>query len=72
VRSDSRSGGVVACDARRANRLDPGEQVEITSGQTPIGFVRFGAAPFAERLVRKFALPVRGWRDPPEGRSRAS
>ncbi|MCL1897608.1 MAG: NAD kinase [Micrococcales bacterium] len=62
VRPDSRSGGVVACDARRSHRLEPGQRLEITSGQTPVRFVRFGSAPFAERLVRKFALPVQGWR----------
>jgi len=67
VRSDSRSSGVVTSDARRTTDLAPGARVEITSADLPMKFVRFGEAPFSERLVRKFALPVRGWRDAPGG-----
>jgi len=72
VRSDSRSSGVVTSDARRTTNLAPGARVEITSGELPMKFVRFGSAPFSERLVRKFALPVRGWRDTPGGSSGAN
>ncbi|MCL2803157.1 MAG: NAD kinase [Micrococcales bacterium] len=63
VRADSRSGGVVTGDSRRSRPLTAGCTVEITRSASPVRFVRFGQAPFADRLVRKFALPVKGWRD---------
>ncbi|MCL1897752.1 MAG: NAD kinase, partial [Micrococcales bacterium] len=71
VRPDSRSGGVVACDARRSQLIEPGQRLEITSDKTPVRFVRFGNAPFAERLVRKFTLPVQGWRTAQGGQTYA-
>jgi NAD+ kinase len=42
--------------------LPPGARVEITRGEQPVLMVRLDGRPFADRLVRKFDLPVRGWR----------
>ncbi len=53
------------CDGRRTFVLPPGARVEIARGAMPIRMVRLDGRPFADRLVRKFDLPVRGWRGAP-------
>lgn len=53
------------CDGRRTFALPPGARVEITRGALPVRIVRLDGRPFADRLVRKFDLPVRGWRGAP-------
>ena len=50
------------CDGRRTFPLPPGARVELARGDTPVLMVRLDGRPFADRLVRKFDLPVRGWR----------
>ena len=60
------SAAVLDCDGRRTAALPPGARVEVTRGATPVRMVRLDGRPFADRLVRKFDLPVEGWR----GRSR--
>ncbi|MDJ0111756.1 NAD(+) kinase, partial [Rhodococcus erythropolis] len=42
--------------------LPAGARVEIVRGATPVKWVRLDSAPFADRMVRKFELPVTGWR----------
>lgn len=59
------SPAVLDCDGRRIVALPPGARVEITRGGTPVRMVRLDGRPFADRLVRKFDLPVRGWRGAP-------
>ena len=54
--------GVLWCDGRRAADLPFGARVEVTRGRTPVRLARLHPAPFADRLVRKFELPVDGWR----------
>lgn len=54
--------GVLWCDGRRAVDLAPGARIEVTRGQTPVRLVRLHQAPFTDRLVAKFGLPVDGWR----------
>jgi NAD+ kinase len=56
------SSAVLDCDGRRTAALPPGARVEVTRGVTPVRMVRLDGRPFADRLVRKFDLPVRGWR----------
>ncbi|GGM13454.1 NAD kinase [Nakamurella endophytica] len=56
-------GAIVACDGRRMHPLEPGARVHITRGEMPVLLVRLGDQPFTDRLVRKFSLPVHGWRD---------
>jgi NAD+ kinase len=54
--------GVLVCDGRRTLDLPPGSRVEIGKGETPVLLVRLRVQPFTDRLVRKFGLPVQGWR----------
>jgi NAD+ kinase len=59
---------VLECDGRRTFVLPPGSRVELYRGDTPVRMVRLDGQPFADRLVRKFNLPVRGWRGGPRAR----
>ncbi|ORL12942.1 NAD kinase [Prescottella equi] len=54
--------GLVFCDGRRTLELPAGARVEVVRGKDPIRWVRLDSAPFADRMVRKFELPVTGWR----------
>ncbi|MFT4084218.1 MAG: NAD kinase [Nocardioides sp.] len=54
--------GVLWCDGRRSFELPPGARIEVTRGREPFRLVRLHQAPFTDRLVRKFDLPVEGWR----------
>ena len=56
---------VLDCDGRRTIDLPPGARVELSLGEQPVRMVRLNGQPFADRLVRKFDLPVRGWRGAP-------
>lgn len=57
-----RHGAVLWCDGRRAVELPPGARVEVQRGAEPVRLARLHEAPFTDRLVRKFDLPVEGWR----------
>jgi NAD+ kinase len=57
---------VLDCDGRRVIDVPPGARVEITRGAEPVRMMRLDGQPFADRLVRKFDLPVRGWRGEPD------
>ncbi|WP_082357760.1 MULTISPECIES: NAD kinase [Arthrobacter] len=62
--------GVIWCDGRRTVDLLPGARIEVTRSNKPVKLARTQITPFSERLVRKFELPVQGWRGPsPEGTS---
>ena len=50
------------CDGRRTLDLPPGSRVEARRGVHPVAIARLSPGPFSERLVRKFDLPVAGWR----------
>ncbi|MET0966549.1 MAG: NAD kinase [Nakamurella sp.] len=54
---------VLACDGRRIHEIPPGARVHIRKGEKPVTLVRLNDRPFTDRLVRKFNLPVHGWRD---------
>lgn len=54
---------VLTCDGRRTVAVPPGARMHMRRGRTPIRLVRLGDLPFTDRLVRKFSLPVHGWRD---------
>jgi NAD+ kinase len=60
--------GVLWCDGRRSFDLPPGARIEVTRGTVPVRLVRLHQAPFADRLVAKFGLPVEGWRGAAERR----
>jgi NAD+ kinase len=63
------AGGLAFCDGRRIIPLQTHDRVEISRGKLPVRLVRLHAAPFTDRLVGKFRLPVRGWRGRPEDES---
>lgn len=56
--------GVIWCDGRRRIDLPIGSRVEATRSTTPVRLARLTHGPFTDRLVRKFDLPVTGWRGP--------
>jgi NAD+ kinase len=60
--------GVLWCDGRRTVELPPGARIEVRRGTTPVRLVRLHQAPFTDRLVAKFDLPVSGWRGAAERR----
>jgi NAD+ kinase len=53
---------LVFCDGRREMLLPAGGRLEVTRCGTPVKWARLDSAPFTDRLVRKFRLPVSGWR----------
>jgi NAD+ kinase len=54
--------GVVWCDGRRGTELFPGARIEARGSARRLRLARLNLAPFSDRLVAKFGLPVRGWR----------
>lgn len=59
------SGGhdaMVFCDGRREMVVPAGARLEVTRCGTSLKWIRLDSAPFTDRLVRKFRLPVTGWR----------
>ena len=63
--------GVLWCDGRRPVDLPPGARIEVRRGERPVRLARLHRAPFTDRLVAKFDLPVDGWRGSAERRRRA-
>src|SRR4051812_29551572 len=53
---------LVFCDGRRDMLVPAGSRLEVTRCATPVKWVRLDSAPFTDRLVTKFRLPVTGWR----------
>jgi NAD+ kinase len=68
--------GVLWCDGRRRVDLPAGARIEVRRGAAPVLLARLrseddtavGGAPFTDRLVAKFGLPVAGWRGRPSAR----
>ncbi|MFD5831235.1 NAD kinase [Lentzea sp. NPDC060358] len=57
----------LSADGRRTFELPAGARIEIVEGEMPLRLVRLRQAPFTDRLVEKFDLPVKGWRGPSAG-----
>ena len=53
---------VLWCDGRRMVELAVGDRLEVRRGTVPLKLARLHQLPFTDRLVRKFDLPVEGWR----------
>ncbi len=53
---------VVWCDGRRTTDIAGGMVVTTQVGTHRLRLARLSERPFVDRLVRKFALPVEGWR----------
>jgi NAD+ kinase len=62
VMARSAGPGVLSCDGRRNWELKPGSRVEVKRSPVPVRIARFRQGVFTDRLVRKFSLPVVGWR----------
>jgi NAD+ kinase len=61
--------GVLWCDGRRAHDLARGARVVVRRSPIPVRLARLTSGPFTDRLVRKFNLPVDGWRGEGVGRA---
>ncbi|MGZ3143474.1 NAD kinase [Lentzea chajnantorensis] len=57
----------LSADGRRTFELPAGARIEVVEGEVPLKVVRLRHAPFTDRLVEKFDLPVKGWRGPSAG-----
>jgi NAD+ kinase len=60
------ASAVLWCDGRRSHPLPPGARVSVRRSPNPVRLARLHPAAFTDRLVRKFKLPVTGWRGPSE------
>ncbi|MFT4186842.1 MAG: NAD kinase [Micrococcaceae bacterium] len=56
------------CDGRRTFPVKAGQRVEVNVSEKRIYLARLKEVAFTSRLVRKFNLPVTGWRGPDEGK----
>lgn len=54
--------GVLWCDGRRSIDLKPGSRIQVSRSKQAVPLVVLEDAPFTDRLVKKFNLPVAGWR----------
>jgi NAD+ kinase len=55
--------GMLSCDGRRSVAIGSGSRVRISRGAQPVKIARLTQWSFTDRLVDKFKLPVRGFRD---------
>lgn len=72
VLAPKEGAGVLWCDGRRTVDLPAGARIEVRRGATQVPLVRLHQAPFADRLVAKFDLPVEGWRGAADRRRRSA
>jgi NAD+ kinase len=61
--------GILWCDGRRSHDLPPGARVVVRRSSRPVRLARLHPTAFTNRLVRKFQLPVEGWRGQEPGKS---
>jgi NAD+ kinase len=54
---------VLSCDGRRSIAIGSGARVRISRGAQPVKIARLSQWTFTDRLVDKFKLPVRSFRD---------
>jgi NAD+ kinase len=50
------------CDGKRTFEVQPGSRIVVRRGDHWLTMARLSVQPFTSRLVKKFALPVEGWR----------
>lgn len=60
--------GVLWADGRRSFELPHNARIEVRRHPEPVSFARLRDAPFTDRLVAKFGLPIAGWRGAAESR----
>lgn len=68
VLANTEGAGVLWCDGRRTYDLPPGARIEVRRGRKSVRLARIHVEPFTDRLVKKFDLPVTGWRGAAERR----
>jgi NAD+ kinase len=56
--------GILWCDGRRSHELPLGARVVARRSSQSVRLARLHPSAFTERLVKKFHLPVTGWRGP--------
>lgn len=56
------SNGHLTADGRRSFDLSPGMRIEVKKSCSYVNLARLDEESFSERLVKKFQLPVEGWR----------
>ena len=54
--------GVLSADGLRKFQLKEGDRIILTSEKNFIHLAHIESAPFTDRLVAKFKLPIDGWR----------
>lgn len=59
---DSGPPAVIWADGRRTHEINVGARIDISRHPQPVRLARLTQAPFTDRLVAKFSLPVEGWR----------
>lgn len=57
------AGVRMVCDGRRELPVEAGTLITARKSDHPVYLARLNETPFSGRLVKKFHLPVRGWRD---------
>jgi NAD+ kinase len=57
-----KSDAVLSADGRRMLDVCGASRIEVRQDPRPVRFARLATAPFTDRLVAKFELPVDGWR----------
>lgn len=57
----------VSADGRRIVQIPDGGRVDVRRAEQPVRIARVHASMFGDRLVAKFGLPVRGFRDARQG-----
>jgi NAD+ kinase len=55
--------GMLSCDGRRSYAVPPSARIRVRRGAEPVRVARVGGWSFADRLVNKFQLPVRSFRE---------
>jgi NAD+ kinase len=55
--------GILSCDGRRSFQVPSGARVRVRRGALPVRIARLDGWHFANRLVSKFQLPVRSFRE---------
>jgi NAD+ kinase len=54
---------ILSCDGRRSLAVPSGARVRVRRGAQPVHVARLAQWSFADRLVTKFQLPVRSFRE---------
>lgn len=62
IQPEGSDSGVMWCDGRRSFDVSPGQRITVTRHPQRLRIARLAEQPFTSRLVKKFALPVSGWR----------